>query len=140
MKVLSQEEQRKRMELYMKGLNDREISELCGVSTSTISHWRNRKHLPPNLYKREKSCVDCGKKFIARSPKAIRCKECRKIKESIFFTLREVRRLYRELSRVSPEKAIELYREMLREEGGKFTELALDGLPENVIKRNKAIK
>ena len=36
------------MELYRKGLTDRQISEATGASIFAVANWRQRKKLPPN--------------------------------------------------------------------------------------------
>lgn len=41
-------EEEKRRGLHRKGLNDREISELCGVSGEAIGAWRKRRELLKN--------------------------------------------------------------------------------------------
>lgn len=46
--ALSESEEKKRRELYDKGLNDREIAERIGVHQTTITAWRHRNNLPPN--------------------------------------------------------------------------------------------
>lgn len=42
------ERRKKMLELYHKGLIDREIAAEVGVSTATVTHWRHRNNLPAN--------------------------------------------------------------------------------------------
>lgn len=41
-------EKKRRMELYEKGLNDREIAEIIGKKESAITDWRHRRKLEAN--------------------------------------------------------------------------------------------
>lgn len=47
-RTMPPEENKKRMQLYKQGLNDREIGERCGVAKGTIQCWRNKWGLMPN--------------------------------------------------------------------------------------------
>ncbi|MDD4776589.1 MAG: helix-turn-helix domain containing protein [Syntrophomonas sp.] len=42
------ERRKKMLELYHKGLIDREIAAEAGVSTPTVTHWRHYNNLPSN--------------------------------------------------------------------------------------------
>jgi transcriptional regulator len=48
---------RRRMELYAKGLNDKEIADFVGITSDTISKWREKHHLPHRNLKLEKRMV-----------------------------------------------------------------------------------
>jgi hypothetical protein len=43
------EEDDKRLELYKKGLNDKEIGEIVFADVATIQGWRTRRNLPSNV-------------------------------------------------------------------------------------------
>jgi intein/homing endonuclease len=45
---LSKEKEKLRLELYSRGLNDREIAKAVGRASSTVSNWRRRRGLPAN--------------------------------------------------------------------------------------------
>jgi len=42
-------DERERIKLYKQGLSDKEISELLGVSKSTIGYWRRSRGYKPNV-------------------------------------------------------------------------------------------
>lgn len=46
--LLPADQEKARMELYQKGLNDCQIGRELGVSDTTISMWRKARELPPN--------------------------------------------------------------------------------------------
>jgi transposase len=48
-RLLPNEEEKKRIELYEKGFNDREIAEKCDVPRTTISFWRRKCNLPSTI-------------------------------------------------------------------------------------------
>lgn len=46
--MLPKEEHEQRMELYRKGMTDRQIAEQCFLCTGAIRNWRNQMGLPSN--------------------------------------------------------------------------------------------
>lgn len=46
--MLTREENRRRMELYRKGMNDAEIGATLFLTPTTIVYWRQKNGLPPN--------------------------------------------------------------------------------------------
>lgn len=46
--MLTREENRRRMELYRKGLNDKEIGDRLFLTPTTIVYWRKKNGLHPN--------------------------------------------------------------------------------------------
>lgn len=51
MSRLSEEEEKKRLDLYNQGMSDAEIAKKCYVIKSVICNWRTRRGLPPNAPK-----------------------------------------------------------------------------------------
>ena len=51
MKYLSEEEEKKRLDLYNQGMSDAEIAKRVYVEKNVIQHWRTRRGLPPNAPK-----------------------------------------------------------------------------------------
>ena len=51
MKYLSEEEEKKRLDLYNQGMSDAEIAKRCYVIKSVVNGWRTRRGLPPNAPK-----------------------------------------------------------------------------------------
>lgn len=51
MKYLSEEEEKKRLDLYNKGMSDAEIAKRVYVGKNVIQRWRTRRGLPPNFPK-----------------------------------------------------------------------------------------
>lgn len=51
MKYLSEEEEKKRLDLYNQGMSDAEIAKRVYVEKSVIQRWRTRRGLPPNAPK-----------------------------------------------------------------------------------------
>lgn len=48
---------KKRLKLYAKGLNDKEIAGAVGVTGDTITKWRDKQHLPHRNLKLENRMV-----------------------------------------------------------------------------------
>lgn len=46
--MLTNEENKRRMALYQKGLNDKEIGDRLFLAPETIVYWRQKNGLPPN--------------------------------------------------------------------------------------------
>jgi len=79
------------------------------------------------------NCRECGKEFIP-NPKSRRyCNDCINLRQSIFYSICDVRRLYHRLIKDNPIKAIELKKEMIKEEGEEFTNFCIDGILENNV-------
>ena len=51
MSRLSEQEEKKRLDLYNQGMSDEEIAERVYVIKSVICNWRKRRGLPPNALK-----------------------------------------------------------------------------------------
>ena len=51
MKYLSEEEEKKRLDLYNQGMSDAEIAKRCYVIKSVVNGWRTQRGLPPNALK-----------------------------------------------------------------------------------------
>lgn len=51
MKYLSEEEEKKRLDLYNQGMSDAQIAKRVYVEKNAIQHWRKRRGFPPNAPK-----------------------------------------------------------------------------------------
>lgn len=127
-KKLSNEEEKKRMDLYNRGLTDKKCGELLDIHPDSFTHWRIQKNLPKNLYKIK---CKCGK--IVETPCSTRkyCDNCIKIRNSIFYEVRSLRSKYAKLYVSSPKEAERIKNEIERLEGKEFKELAIDGIFED---------
>ena len=60
MSRLSEEEEKKRLDLYNQGMSDAEIAKRVYVIKSVICNWRTRRGLPPNAPKGFQKGNKCG--------------------------------------------------------------------------------
>ena len=122
--------------LYDEGLSDTEISTVWGVGIDAICHARKTLHLkvkkhPYNAYDfkiYKKNCIDCNVEFEANYKHTKRCKECKDIKQQIYFNIKYLRGTYAKIKDTNPTLAKALKEEMKILDGDEFTEMALDGI------------
>ena len=145
------------LKLYYDDYSDREIASVFGLDSSTICRWREKNNLKSKFcfpmkrretirYLKPKICVVCKKLF---KPNAFRQKYCHNPcrytqeqvnKMRIHFSIKYMRSYYAKLVRNNPLEAKKIKEEMEEKEGKKFTDLALDGIFENVSQEKESIK
>lgn len=105
-------------ELYEKGLNDREIEDKLGLARGVVTRWRQKNNLPPVTSFRK--CVICGKKIPKYKNKKY-CEECLRQKKKETSYILWIRGKFRKLKKNNLGEALNIFEEMMREEGEEFT-------------------
>ncbi len=116
--------------LFLDGLTCKEIATAFTGSGEAVYYHVQKL----NIYLK-KRCVECGKYFETRRQHKKRCNTCKHDRHSKYFEVRNVRSAFVKVVHRKPELAEFLKRWMQEEEGKKFTDMALDGILENEVKK-----
>jgi transcriptional regulator with XRE-family HTH domain len=126
---ISEEENKKRMNLYNQGLTDKQCAEKLGLTKDGFNQWRRGKNLLPSI--KTIKCISCGEIFKTRTKTKKYCDDCKEIRRSIYFELRTFRSEYASLCVIEPKKARQFKDEMEQTEGKEFKDFAINGIFDN---------
>lgn len=120
--------------LHEKGMTDKEMAEILDCERGKVQYIRRKVlDIDPNPNTFPKVCIECGKPYVAQRRASTKCESCRNVRAQKYFAICNMRSQFAQLCETNPERALEIYEEMKKIEGGNFTETALDGIPEKLL-------
>ena len=134
------------LNLYNQGLRPPEIAEVISISDHLVRYYLHKMKLPL-LY--EIHCYNCDKLFIPKNTCqqkycSVECSvdyqvsiKGRITKQDLYFERNRIYSSFNSLCENNIEKAIEVYNQILIEEGPCFKDEVIDGILEKHLKKNK---